>query len=100
MGKVFESPISNFYPSTAHWKNYSGKRLIPERSHSGWHWTKRWENYPFEDQGIQGGSCEVPVSDGSTWTFERVGPFKSTGNYDWWQFAYNNVLDLRSKLKK
>ena len=36
---------------------------------------------------------------GATWAILRVGPFSSTGGYDWWQFAAHDALNLSRRLE-
>ena len=38
-------------------------------------------------------TCEVEAASG-VWRVERIGPFVSTGGYDWWQFSWRNALRL------
>lgn len=99
MGGIFEHPVMNHYKTTKHWMNYTGTRIIPEQSESGWHFTQPWKKYPFEERGIQGSRCRLPQPDGTTWSLERVGPFRSTGDYDWLQMAWSNALQLSEELR-
>lgn len=33
---------------------------------------------------MKGGICETENEDGSHWTVNRIGPFVTTGGYDWY----------------
>jgi len=45
------------------------------------------------------GTCSTEASDG-TWHTQRIGPFRSHGGYDWWQFSWNDVLGLQRLLEE
>ena len=47
-----------------------------------------------------GGRCRYPDSEGSEWRLERIGPFKSTGDYDWWQFGWDDTFRTNQILKE
>jgi hypothetical protein len=44
--------------------------------------------------------CEIKQSDGSYWRIQEVGPFTSTGGYDFWQFGWKDVFGLSEILKE
>lgn len=48
---------------------------------------------------MKGGVCETDNEDGSHWTVNRVGPFVTTGGYDWVQVGWEDIWDLEEKLK-
>ena len=50
---------------------------------------------PLEHISI--GTCSKEAHDG-TWHTQRIGPFRSHGGYDFWQFSWNDVLDLQGIL--
>ena len=102
MSSVLDAATVNFYPSTEDWASYKGTDLVPENNHL----YLRSGNFPKgrgfpsnDEKSILAAECEIENSDGSTWSIQRIGPFKSTGNYDWWQFAWDDVLQFKEKLK-
>jgi len=44
--------------------------------------------------------CKHNLPDGSTWNVQRVGPFRSTGCYDWWQMSGHNLLRLKEDVDR
>ena len=42
--------------------------------------------------------CEARLPDGTVWHVQRFGPFSSTGGYDWWQMAGQDVGNLSATL--
>ena len=48
---------------------------------------------------IMGATCELELEDGSFFTSARLGPFYTTGGYDWVQVGWEDVWDLEEKLK-
>jgi hypothetical protein len=100
-----EAATMNFYSSSEDWIAFKGYDLVPEN----------WGLYPplnvrfngldhtTKGSGINAGRCQIEpqdTKDGSRWTIERVGPLKSTGNYDWWQFAWDNPFQTNEILSK
>jgi hypothetical protein len=47
-----------------------------------------------------GSTCEMPDNSGGTWVLQRFGPMRSTGGYDWWQFAWSNLFDMNAILRQ
>ena len=102
MSSVLDGATFNFYPSTEDWATYKGTDLVPENKHL----YLRTGDYPWgrnfatnKDTTVLAAECDIENNDESTWSIQRIGPFKSTGNYDWWQFAWNDVLRFKEKLK-
>ena len=101
MSSALKDATLNFYPSTEAWASWKGTDLVPENKHlwPGGHNGKH-KNHPTKKEiSSLVADCEVDNKDGSTWSIQRIGPFKSTGNYDWWQFAWADVLRFKNKLK-
>ena len=48
---------------------------------------------------LQVGSCTASTAEG-TWHTQRVGPFVSTGGYDWWKLIWSDVAGLEEHLHK
>lgn len=51
---------------------------------------------------VQHGSCDGDDTDVGFWRISRIGPFRSTGGYDWWQFGWGDVgrlEELQATLK-
>lgn len=42
------------------------------------------------DGNLQVGECVVDAPSGGTWHTQRVGPFLSTGGFDWWHMYYRD----------
>ena len=99
MSSVLKDATMIFYASTEDWANFEGIDLVPENKHL--YQVPLWNNLATKkEMSILAADCEVDNDDGSTWSIQRVGPFKSTGNYDWWQFAWGDALRFKNKLKR
>jgi hypothetical protein len=89
----------NLYNSSEDWMKYKGYDLVPENNMS-YHRFEWWNlNRTTYGSNIKGGRCNITASDGTYWTFERIGPIRSTGNYDWWQFAWDDPFQTKQILR-
>ena len=94
----------NYYPTTLDFQQFRNHDLIPEnRKHYSWgnklakgHAAPGFNN---EGHAVSHGTCEFKTPEGSTWSSERIGPFYSTGGYDWWQVAWADIFGLKEKLE-
>jgi len=101
---------ANFYVSTPNYNHFKGIDLVPERKedykHADFNGDLFMKNFNFEDsryfnERVVLRTCSVPASeDGFTWTVQRLGPFESHGNYDWWQLGWSNVGNFKEVLEK
>lgn len=101
--------VLNYYPNTSAFASYTGTDMVPERH---WEYFRRqhkelleaWEpgknGPPGATDRIMLGACDLPQDDGSTISIERVGPLVSVGNYDYWQYSWQDVWSLSRKLQK
>jgi hypothetical protein len=111
--------VMNWYPDSDHFNAYKATDMIPKR-----HWEypgvqkpdDRWRfqalanrsqlwkpglNGPLHmKKKLQMGECEVPQEDGGAWHVQRLGPFVSDGNYDWWQVGLRDVFRLSKVFEK
>jgi hypothetical protein len=95
------SPLSSaiYYPSTTQFSAYDGIDLLPENKANyvyGGDFARKLQ-YPSKKSSrhrdtIMMHTCKLPDkdSDGGR-VIQRVGPFTSTGGYDWWQIGWTNV---------
>ncbi|KAH8055324.1 hypothetical protein JL722_8225 [Aureococcus anophagefferens] len=97
---------ANYYETTSDFQGFRNHDLLPENEDQ-YSWGNRLRRGvpltagdPNEDVTIAFGTCEVEdVDGGGTWASERVGPFYSSGGYDWWQLGWADALALTDKLK-
>lgn len=95
----FKGAVLNFYNSTQAWASYKGHDMLSHSSTNVPQHKKYAKTYR-EDE-ILAGTCEVKdPNDGSTWVAQRIGPFRSKGNYDWWQFAWDDVFHTTDLMNK
>lgn len=70
-----------------------------------------YDNFNFEDaryynEPVKLQTCSIPATvreeadEGFTWTVQRLGPFESQGNYDWWQLGWSNLGNFKEVLDK
>ena len=100
----------NYYNTTHDFSEWSGYDLIPENKN------QYQKNSPYirgglrmnareafmGDEKIMMQRCKMPRDDGlpGGWVVDRVGPFYSTGGYDWWQIGWSNLGDFESILEE
>jgi len=97
-----------YYPDQPHYKNFTGWDLIPENKEhyhdphpykSSLYFDRKEEIIPGEEVVIR--NCILPTPrDGGAWHVQKMGPFISTGGYDWWQFAWSDLANLSEVYKK
>jgi len=65
-------------------------------------WTFRTTNLenliPTPDHHMMVAEC-VKKTEGGNWHTQRVGPFKSTGGYDWWTYFHRDFTPAREELE-
>jgi hypothetical protein len=101
---------ANYYSSTTSFEQFKGTDLVPENKDqylrapiTG---KLYYNNLNFNDARnvapeIKMQSCSVPSQeDGWTWNIQRIGPFESHGNYDWWQVGWHDMGNLQGVLDK
>lgn len=108
--KDVQQIVVNHYKDDWHFRAYKGVDLVPER-----HWEypesgprrrnlKTWlpgVNGPMnQTRHIQLAECELLQEDGGAYAFQRIGPFVSTGGYDYWQLGLRDVGLLRAGLAR
>lgn len=102
MSSIFENAMANWYKNNADFDNFNGIDLVPENHHmfkAGSPWGYKLDTKTAPKHSFMASTCDTRLADGSTWTVARIGPFKTTGGYDWAQIGWDNLWDLRSKLK-
>ena len=70
---------------------YNGSLLTPWKSHI-------YVSVPLDINLIHR-FCQTKIDDGTTWNVQRVGTFRSTGGYDWWQMSGADVARLKSVIQ-
>jgi hypothetical protein len=97
--ELFEGATLQWYSNTQDWQTFKGYDLVPERHGIG---SAKFRSLDAKTFGsnIKGGRCKITDDGDSEWVLERIGPFKSTGDYDWWQFAWDDTFQTRKILKE
>jgi hypothetical protein len=96
----------NYYPNTPDFRKFKGIDMIPENRANYVRSGPFEKNLNFEGKSkanhedMMMHQCRVPKDDGSTWHVQRVGPFTSTGGYDWWQLGWSDAGMLSEALRK
>ncbi|EOD10579.1 hypothetical protein EMIHUDRAFT_459830 [Emiliania huxleyi CCMP1516] len=98
---AFPSLTVSHYTDTDTYDRFDGVDLTPHNHRkyqpgSGWALGLQPRT---SDREPQGALCEAVADGGATWAILRVGPFNSTGGYDWWQFAAHDALNLSRRLE-
>lgn len=101
---------TNYYPSTKAFSEFKGTDLIPENKDNYLRapgvGRLYYNNLNFNDArsitpDIKLRSCSVAAKeDGWFWNVQRIGPFESHGNLDWWQVGWHDAFNLRPVLDK
>eukprot|EP00930_Biecheleria_cincta_P020400 TRINITY_DN15358_c0_g1_i2.p1 TRINITY_DN15358_c0_g1~~TRINITY_DN15358_c0_g1_i2.p1 ORF type:complete len:666 (+),score=35.24 TRINITY_DN15358_c0_g1_i2:83-2080(+) len=111
----------NYYPSINDFANHRGFDLVSERhqeytseAHINGLTMYPWEqqghkyesnsyetpgDFPWARERPRMGICRIPQQDGGEYVIQKVGPLVSTGNYDYWQFGWQDVWELQHVLK-
>jgi hypothetical protein len=101
---VLEAAMANFYPDNDHFAKFTGINLIPENHHLfptfGTPFHETLDTTKVSAGTIRGATCETVNDDGSRWTVTRLGPFVTTGGYDWTQVGWENLWNLAEKLEE
>lgn len=100
-----DSLVVNFYAGLEEYKNYDGVDMVYER-HAEYP-ANEWQHLPewspgcpnskcpkTQRQRILFGDCEITDDSGGAYHIQRIGPFNSTGNYDYWQLGWSDVFGL------
>lgn len=99
---TLEGAEVNYYPTTEHFGHFDGIDMVPENhdlfpAYSPW---SKMDASKTKPGTILGRTCDAEQDDGSVWTVTRLGPFRTTGCYDWTQVGWDNAFDMEEKLKK
>jgi hypothetical protein len=103
MSEIFDSAMLNFYKDNVDFDAFVGIDMVPENHHMfkyGSPWGSKLDTSSIPPKTMKGSVCELELEDGSYWTVNRIGPFKTHGGYDWTQMGWDNLWDLRNKLQK
>jgi hypothetical protein len=109
---VNSAPFSDSYPqataihslSTDEYDSFHSIDLIPENRYkyspsSPWGNPKTYDFKTATPKAVLSAECRLPVTDGSSWDITRIGPFRTTGGYDWLQIGWDNIWNISEKLK-
>jgi hypothetical protein len=101
---------ANLFVSTPNYNTFKGIDLVPERKGDyingdlfGQLFTQNlnFEDARYYNEKVILRTCTIPASEeGFTWTVQRLGPFESHGNYDWWQLGWTDVGNFKEILDK
>ena len=103
MSQIFETATVNFYKDNNNFDQFKGIDMVPENHHLfklGSPWGSKLDTTTIPPYTMRGSICEIQLDDGSYWTVNRIGPFKTHGGYDWTQIGWDNLWNLRDKLQK
>lgn len=103
MSEVLDNAMANWYKDNTDFDNFVGVDLVPENHHmfkAMSPWGSKLDTTVVPKGVTKASTCENTLPDGSTWTVTRIGPFHTSGGYDWLQFGWDNLWDLKDKLKK
>ena len=91
LAEALEEPHLVHYASIEAWSSYEGEHLVGSGAHASWF--GRHANLP-KRRGAEptAATCEAIEPDGTIWAATRVGPLRSFGGYDWWQFSWGDVF--------
>mmetsp|Transcript_143027 Transcript_143027/g.260096 ORF Transcript_143027/g.260096 Transcript_143027/m.260096 type:complete len:703 (+) Transcript_143027:88-2196(+) len=99
----------NWYSDGWNFENFHGVDIVPKRNYEYWpkqdlllkkpgnllrSWGRGKNGPPNQAESIKLGECFAKQEDGGAWIIQRMGPFYSNGNYDWWQVGTRDVWHL------
>jgi hypothetical protein len=101
---LLENAMVNFYANNEDFAAFTGVDLVPENhdlfSDVGTQYKKRLDATIVAPKSLLASNCETTNDDGSRWTITRIGPFRTTGGYDWTQVGWENLWDIKGKLEE
>jgi hypothetical protein len=92
--------------NTQLYDDYRSTDWIPENknkysSTSPWGKPSKFDFTSFPAKSIMSSHCHIDIQeDNSAWEVTRIGPFTTTGGYDWLQIGWDNIWNLKSILKQ
>mmetsp|Transcript_29169 Transcript_29169/g.62841 ORF Transcript_29169/g.62841 Transcript_29169/m.62841 type:complete len:651 (+) Transcript_29169:210-2162(+) len=99
------SPLSTaiYYKTTDDYDTFSGYDMVPENRGNYIKGetldTRLRDGRVFTNNTVMMKICRI-AADGGAWHVQRVGPFTSTGGYDWWSIGFPDVGLLSEALEK
>jgi hypothetical protein len=104
MSEKLETATAIHSKNTYDYNGYVSTDWIPENkelySRYGF-WGRRYDYNTFPPKQIKAATCQIDNTiDNSKWDITRIGPFRTTGNYDWLQLGWDNLWDTKALLKK
>ncbi len=103
MSELLENAMLNYYKNTSDFDNFKGVDMVPENHHlfkKKSPWGPKLDTSVVPEKSMKAANCENNLDDGSTWSVSRIGPFRTTGGYDWVQVGWDNLWDLRALFSK
>lgn len=103
MSQKLDNAMVNYYKNNPEFDAFVGVDWVPENHYMFKPfstWGSKLDTTSFPKGAIKASTCDTELADGSTWTVTRIGPFKTTGGYDWVQMGWDNLWDLREKLQR
>lgn len=101
---VLEAVMVNYYKNNDDFAKFTGIDLVPENHKLfptfGTPFHETMDPTKVKPGTVKGATCETINDDGSRWTVTRLGPFITTGGYDWTQVGWENLWNLEEKLKE
>mmetsp|Transcript_24699 Transcript_24699/g.54865 ORF Transcript_24699/g.54865 Transcript_24699/m.54865 type:complete len:263 (+) Transcript_24699:221-1009(+) len=99
------SPLGTviYYKTTDDYDTFSGYDMVPENRGNYIKGetldTRLRDGRVFTNNTVMMKICRI-AADGGAWHVQRVGPFTSTGGYDWWSIGFPDVGLLSEALEK
>mmetsp|Transcript_8095 Transcript_8095/g.17702 ORF Transcript_8095/g.17702 Transcript_8095/m.17702 type:complete len:616 (+) Transcript_8095:936-2783(+) len=93
-----------YYPNSPAYDTFKGYDLVPENkdNYVGGQFStlNQKDGGQFTNHDLAMQTCRIPMQDEGAWHVQRLGPFISTGGYNWWTLAWDDVAMLSEGLKK
>lgn len=100
---VLEMATAVLSANTQKYDDFESVDLIPENKafySRGSPWGPKFDFDSYPSKSIKAATCQLNADrDTSSWEITRIGPFKTTGGYDWLQIGWDNIFDLKEILK-
>lgn len=110
--KINEQPMSSLLKTatvihsmnTEKYDHFESVDWIPENKHlypRGSPWGEKYEFPSSKKKYILASTCHIDQDiDGAQWEITRIGPFYTTGGYDWVQVGWDDLWGLSKILEK
>lgn len=102
MSELFHNATAIHSLTNEKYDNFDSIDLIPENKHlypKGSPWGAKYQYPAKKIKSILASTCHLDEENGRQWEIARIGPFTTTGGYDWVQIGWDDLWGFSRILK-